>query len=170
MSTNFEGIVVKVTDNEVAGVNDSIWKITRAHDDPETWTIPNRANLSSSGPMGDTYRIDKLPDQYELYNLTNDPTESSNLWKDPKASEVFDYMKRRLGSERLQSIPKRNTPRPYAKRNAGGTLAGQTPPALARGLRTLLRKVGMHPEDSEEFGKDDRQTSTNCVHEYRSNV
>ena len=59
-------------------------KITRAHDDPETWTIPNRANLSSSGPMGDT-RIDKLPDQYELYNLTNDPTESSNLWKRPES-------------------------------------------------------------------------------------
>ena len=155
VSTNFEGIVVKVTDNEVAGVNDSIWKITRAHDDPETWTIPNRANLSSSGPMGDTYRIDKLPDQYELYDLTNDPTESSNLWKDPKASEVFDYMKRRLGSERLQSIPKRNTPRPYAKRKPPeAQLAGQTPPALARGLRALLRKVGMHPEDSEEFGKD----------------
>jgi arylsulfatase A-like enzyme/putative intracellular protease/amidase len=155
VSTNFEGIVVKVTDNEVAGVNDSFWKITRAYDDPETWTIPNRANLSSSGPMGETYRIDKIPDQYELYDLTNDPTESINLWKDPKISEVFDYMKRRLSSERLQSIPKRNTPRPYTKRKPPeAQLAGQVPPALARGLRALLRKAGMHPEDTEEFGKD----------------
>ena len=40
------------------------------------------------------------------------------------------------------------------EKTAGGTLAGQTPPALARGLRALLRKVGMHPEDLKEFGKD----------------
>jgi len=136
-------------------MDSSLWKITRAHDDPETWTIPNRANLSSSGPMGETYRITKIPDQYELYDLTNDPTESINLWKEPKAKDVFEYMKRRLDKERIISLPKRNTPRPYAKRKPPeAQLAGQTPPALARGLRALLRKAGMHPEDTEKFAKD----------------
>ncbi|MEG3585911.1 MAG: DJ-1/PfpI family protein, partial [Actinomycetota bacterium] len=130
-------------------------KITRAHDDPETWTIPNSAHLSSSGPMGETYRTDTIPDQYELYDLTNDPIESINLWNEPKVSDVFEYMKRRLNQERLYSLPKRNNPRPYAKRKPPkAQLAGQTPPALARGLRALLRKAGMHPEDTEEFEMD----------------
>jgi len=155
VSTNFEGIVVEITSNQVPEINDSIWKITRAHDDPETWTIPNSAHLSSSGPMGETYRTDTIPDQYELYDLTNDPIESVNLWNEPTVSEVFDYMKRRLNQERFHSLPERNNPRPYAKRKPPkAQLAGQTPPALARGLRSLLRKAGMHPEDTEEFGKD----------------
>ena len=155
VSTNFEGIVVKILDGEIPGIVSSLWKITRAHDDPETWSIPNRANLSSSGPFGETYRTTKIPDQFELYDLTNDPTESKNLWKDPKAQHVFEYMKRRLNEERIISLPERNTPRPYAKRKPPeAQLAGQTPPALARGLRALLRKAGLHPEDTEEFGKD----------------
>ncbi|MEG3585802.1 MAG: sulfatase-like hydrolase/transferase, partial [Actinomycetota bacterium] len=155
VSTNFEGIVVKITSNKVPEINDSIWKITRAHDDPETWTIPNSAHLSSSGPMGETYRTDTIPDQYELYDLTNDPIESVNLWNEPMVSEVFDYMKRRLNQERFHSLPKRNNPRPYAKRKPPkAQLVGQKPPALARGLRALLRKAGMHPKDTEEFGKD----------------
>ena len=37
------------------------------------------ANLSSSGPLGETYRTTKIPDQFELYDLTNDPTESKTV-------------------------------------------------------------------------------------------
>ena len=155
VSANFEGIVVRITSDQIPECNDSLWKITRAHDDPETWTIPNNANLSSSGLMGETYRTNAIPDQYELYDLTNDPIESVNLWKEPKAKVVLDYMKQRLNQERFQSLPKRNNPRPYAKRKPPeAQLAGQTPPAPARGLRALLRKAGMHPEDTEEFNKD----------------
>ncbi len=155
VSTNFEGIVVNITSNEVPEITNSIWKITRAHDDPETWTIPNSANLSSSGPMGETYRTDSIPDQWELYDLTNDPIESLNLWNEPKVKEVFNYMKQRLNQERLYSLPKRNNPGPYAKRKPPeAQLAGKTPPALARGLRALLRKVGMHPEDTQKLNID----------------
>ena len=42
---------------------------------------------------------------------------------------------------------------PMLRKPPEAQLAGQTPPALARGLRALLRKVGMHPEDTEEFRK-----------------
>ena len=34
--------------------------------------------------------LQKIPDQFELYDLTNDPTESKNLWKDPKVKEVLN--------------------------------------------------------------------------------
>ena len=154
-STNFEGIVVKVTDQEVVGISDSLWKITRSYDDPQTWTIPNIANLSSSGLMGETYRTDPLPDQWELYDLTNDPIESQNLCHDPEAAEVFDYMKRRLSQEKGSLIPERNNPKPYARRKPPkAQLTGKTPPALVLGLRGLLRKIGMHPEDTQELKMD----------------
>ena len=154
-SANFEGIVLRIIDGTIDGVGDSLWKITRAFDDPTTWSQPYIAHLSSSGLFGDTYRTEPLPDQWELYNLTNDPIEAKNLWNEPSSIEVFNFMKKRLSEEALNLVPQRNNPRPYQKRKPPlAQTQGRTPPALARGLRALLQRLGIHPDDQKKFNDD----------------
>ena len=67
--------------------------------------------------MGETYRTDSIPDQWELYDLTNDPIESLNLWNEPKVKEVFNYMKQRLNQERLYSFRNEITLGPMQRGN-----------------------------------------------------
>ena len=147
VATNFEGIV--------SDMNGSLWKITRVFDDPETWSQPHIAHLASSGPLGNTYRTKPLPDQWELYNLTNDPIEVTNLWDDPSTAEIFGYLSERLREEAERVVPRRNNPRPYAKRKPpAAQIQSQKPPPPARALRSLIQRVGMHPKDLEKFKGD----------------
>ncbi len=155
VATNFEGIVTVVDDQVVTGGNGSLWKITRVYDDPATWSQPHVAHLTASGPTGNEYRTEILPDQWELYDLTKDPIESQNLWNDPTKKEVFQYLQERLREEALQVVPKRNNPWPYAKRQPPeAQVLTKDPPPPARALRALIRRLGMHPKDTEIFDGD----------------
>ena len=90
-------------------------------DDPATWTEPGERHLATSGGPGpDQFRTEPLPDQWELYDLDNDPTESHNRWNDVGSdsvmSDVFDRMCDALKHERTRAVPERNNPWPYAAR------------------------------------------------------
>ncbi len=149
VAANFESIVVRVAESEAAGGAGHLWKIVRSFDDPETWTEPGVRHLASSGPAGDTYRTETLPDQWELYDLDADPIEAVNRWRDETARPVFEHLVGRLGAERTAMVPPRNVAWPYASRTPSGGPPRKQPPPPARGLRKVLQRVGLHPEDTE---------------------
>lgn len=113
VGANFESLVCRV-DHDDDG--DHLWKIVRTFDDPATWTEPNVRHLAASGPAGEAYRTEPLPDQWELYDLDADPIEMHNRWADPSAQEVFAELEQRLAVERARAVPERNQPWPYATR------------------------------------------------------
>ena len=110
-AANFEGLVVNVDGH--------LWKLVRSFDDPATWTEPGVRHLAANGPGGDTYRTSPLDDQWELYDLTDDPIESVNRWDDPALHELRGYLRMRLKESRAASVPERNNPWPYAARRSG---------------------------------------------------
>jgi arylsulfatase A-like enzyme len=108
VASNFEGLVVNVDGN--------LWKLVRTFDDPGTWTEPGVRHLAANGLGGEAYRLSPLDDQWELYDLTADPTESRNRWTDPDLDELRQQLWTQLKQARANSVPERNQPWPYASR------------------------------------------------------
>ncbi|ADT98465.1 MULTISPECIES: sulfatase-like hydrolase/transferase [Mycolicibacterium] len=133
-AANFEGLVLRVPETSAAGGGGHLWKLVRSFDDPGTWTEPGVRQLAADGVGGPTYRSEPLDDQWELYDLTDDPIEQTNRWPDPALHALRAYLRTQLKHARAQSIPERNQPWPYARR--------QPPPARrwtpGRALRRLL--------------------------------
>jgi len=149
VGANFEGIVARVPESAAAGGAGHLWKLVRSFDDPDTWTEPNVRHLAADGPTGQTHRTQVLPDQWELYDLDADPIEAANRWNDAAAAGVFAHMVDQLGRERAAQVPQRNQAWPYAEQPPRSTPKRVPPPA--RGLRKVLQRVGMHPEDEESI-------------------
>ena len=110
VASNFEGLVLRVD-----GV---LWKLVRTFDDPATWTEPGVRHLAANGLGGEAYRMSPLDDQWELYDLTDDPTEARNRWTDPELHELRQHLRTQLKHARATSIPERNHPWPYVSRRA----------------------------------------------------
>jgi arylsulfatase A-like enzyme len=108
VGSNFEGLVVRV--------EGQLWKLVRTFDDPATWTEPGVRHLAANGLGGEAYRMSPLDDQWELYDLTDDPTEARNLWTDPGLHELREQLRTQLKHARADAIPERNRPWPYAFR------------------------------------------------------
>lgn len=106
---NFEGLVQRF--------DGRLWKLVRTFDDPGTWTEPGVRQLSFSGRGGERYRTDVLDDQWELYDLTDDPIEAVNRWADPELDEVRAFLRTQLKQVRAASVPERHRPWPYADRH-----------------------------------------------------
>ncbi|MGD9517433.1 MAG: hydrolase, partial [Mycolicibacterium sp.] len=98
------------------GGHGHLWKLVRSFDDPGTWTEPGVRHLAADGIGGPMYRTDPLDDQWELYDLTDDPVEQHNRWTDPDLHELRAYLRAQLKSVRAESIPERNRPWPYVRR------------------------------------------------------
>ena len=139
-ASNFEGLVVRAGEH--------LWKLVRTFDDPSTWTEPGVRNLAANGLGGETYRTNPLDDQWELYDLTDDPIEAVNRWTDPDLDDLRRYLKVQLKQARAESIPERNNPWPYVRssRSAAqvvlrlaGLLLTPVPGGLDRQRRTLRR-------------------------------
>ncbi len=155
VASNFEGLV-----HRVDGV---LWKLVRVFDDPATWTEPGVRHLAASGGLGpDQYRTAPLPDQWELYDLDNDPFEATNRWSEmaidvadgPAVADVFSRMYSALKAERSRAVPERNNPWPYETRQPiGGPMTKSVPPP-ARALRAMVQKLGMHPDDEDATSFD----------------
>lgn len=146
VAANFEGIVARVEEGDAAGGADHLWKLVRTFDDPSTWTEPGVRHLASTGPGGPQYRTEALDDQWELYDLDDDPVEAANRWHDPALAALRTHLREVLGDEARRSVPERHRPWPYAVRRPASPPAN-IPRAPARALRRLLRGLGMHPVD-----------------------
>lgn len=116
VGSNFEGLVVRV--DEASGGFGHLWKLVRSFDDPATWTEPGVRHLAASGFGGPAYRSSPVDDQWELYDLTDDPIESGNRWFDPGLDELREHLRTELKQLRFTSVPERNQPWPYASRRA----------------------------------------------------
>ena len=114
VGSNFEGLVVRVDDTD--GGEGHLWKLVRTFDDPATWTEPGVRHLAANGLGGEAYRTSPLDDQWELYDLTNDPTEAVNRWGDPELDELRRHLRMQLKQARTDAVPERNNPWPYVSR------------------------------------------------------
>jgi hypothetical protein len=108
VGSNFEGLVLRV--------DGRLWKLVRTFDDPATWTEPGTRHLAANGLGGEAYRMTPLDDQWELYDLTDDPVEARNRWTDPDLHELRQQLRAQLKQARYDAIPERNRPWPYASR------------------------------------------------------
>lgn len=117
-AANFEGLVVRVDETDAPGGAGHLWKLVRSFDDPSTWTEPGVRQLASNGLGGEVYRTNPLDDQWELYDLTRDPTEAQNRWTEEPLHELRAVLQMRLKESRASSIPERNNPWPYASRRS----------------------------------------------------
>ncbi|WP_326547981.1 sulfatase-like hydrolase/transferase [Mycolicibacterium sp. ND9-15] len=130
VASNFEGLVLRVDEHRGEG---HLWKLVRTFDDPATWTEPGVRHLAANGIGGEAYRTSPLDDQWELYDLTDDPAEARNRWADPDLHELRQHLRVELKQARAASVPERNNPWPYSPR--------RTPPAHPGLLRRVLRRV-----------------------------
>ena len=178
VATNFEGVVARVPAS--TGGDDHLWKLVRTFDDPATWTEPGVRQLASDGIGGPQYRTNVLPDQWELYDLTDDGDEVVNRADDPAAVDVFGWLVDRMKDERHRSIPERNQPWPYVtsriteidkvpllppkeviqmqiKQRRAAAAHRPRPPQKA--VRRLLQRIGLHPDDpdAEVFALDGKR-------------
>ncbi|MGV0792965.1 sulfatase-like hydrolase/transferase [Mycolicibacterium sp. XJ1819] len=125
VGSNFEGLVMRVDAH--------LWKLVRTFDDPSTWTEPGVRHLAANGFGGEAYRTSPLDDQWELYNLTEDPAEAHNRWSDPSLHELRQHLRTQLKQARSVSVPERNNPWPYVSRR----------PVVREGLvRRVLSRLG----------------------------
>jgi arylsulfatase A-like enzyme len=108
VASNFEGLVARVEGH--------LWKLVRTFDDPATWTEPGVRHLAANGLGGESYRSEPLDDQWELYDLTADPTEAVNRWTDPELHELRQHLRMQLKQARVDSVPERHNPWPYTSR------------------------------------------------------
>ena len=115
-AANFEGLVTRAPESDARGAAGHLWKLVRSFDDPATWTEPGVRHLAANGPGGEVYRTSPLDDQWELYDLTDDPVEARNRWEDPDLHELRQVLRMRLKDARARSVPERNNPWPYADR------------------------------------------------------
>jgi arylsulfatase A-like enzyme/putative intracellular protease/amidase len=148
VAANFEGIVGLVAESDASGGRDHTWKLVRSFDDPATWTEPEVRHLAAHGIGGPAYRTARLPDQWELYDLDDDPIELDNRATDPATAAVLELLVARLGDERARSIPDRNAPWPYVARTPPEKKMSAPPPPV-RLLRRALQRAGLHPDDPD---------------------
>jgi hypothetical protein len=108
----------------------------RAFDDPATWTEPGVRQLATNGLGGERYRTDPIDDQWELYDLTADPTEADNRWIDPELHELRQHLRSELKQARASAVPERNQPWPYAERTPP---TGRSPSVVKQVLGRLRK-------------------------------
>lgn len=133
---NFEGLVLRVS-QDVPGGRGHLWKLVRSFDDPSTWTEPGVRQLTSDGARTPRYRSTVLDDQWELYDLTEDPIEEQNRWSDPDLAALRAHLRTELKSVRTESVPERHQPWPYARRRSAPVTRRRPVDVLRRLVRRL---------------------------------
>jgi arylsulfatase A-like enzyme len=137
VGTSVEGVVARVPDSVADGGRGHLWKLVRTFDDPATWTEPHSRQLDSSGFLGETYRTLPLEDQWELYDLDDDPTEACNRWSEPVPAELREHLLVELDQQRTRCVPARTST--VALRRAGA--ASRRDPLARRRARSAARPV-----------------------------
>lgn len=132
VAANFEGLVLRVREADVRGGADHLWKLVRSFDDPATWTEPGVRHFAANGVGGDAYRTDPLDDQWEMYDLSDDPVEAVNRWADPDLLELRHHLRTELKQARAAALPERNRPWPYVERTPTTDRSGVVRAVLKR--------------------------------------
>jgi arylsulfatase A-like enzyme len=143
VGSNFEGVVMRVTDDKAPGGAGHLWKLVRTFDDPATWTEPGVRHLAANPSGRDAYRTAPVPDQWELYDLDADPIETVNRSQDPMAADVFAHLRNEMKQTRADSVPERMNPWPYESRHPNdGEKSDEPrlPERLLSGLRDKLHR------------------------------
>jgi hypothetical protein len=89
-------------------------------------------HLAANGMGGGAYRTSPLDDQWELYDLTADPTEAANRWTDPDLHDLRAHLRMQLKQVRTSSVPERNQRWPYASRQPPGASSSRWARLLRR--------------------------------------
>ena len=80
-----------------------LFKITRYHDNPQFWTVPGERDERLMRHNKINNVSERSPDEYELYDLTSDPTETRNLahakYADERSAAVLSHMKQVLAEQ-----------------------------------------------------------------------
>lgn len=146
VGTNVEAVVTRN--------GERLYKLVRTFDDPATWTEPHVRQLAARRPLGPVYRTEIIPDQWELYDLDRDPTESVNLAADPAWADTMAELVRELERVRTACVPERHSGWEYATRPERLSPRRKRPPRAARAARRLLQRLGLHPDDELSLQAD----------------
>jgi hypothetical protein len=117
---------------KTSGGKEEIWKYSRYFDNPQFWTTPGQEDdvMHEFGPQepawggitaavcATTQKTSPIPDEFEMYNLTDDPFETTNLAGDPNYSAMQQQLAQVLDQQRCQ---KRLAP-------SAGCVPGMPPP------------------------------------------
>ena len=120
--SNLEAIIARVTSDDLPGAGGHWYKAVRTFDDPATWTEPNERQLATFGADGVSWRTGALPEEWELYDLDDDPGEIHNLAA--SRPELLAVLSGWLDAERQRCLPPRHQPWPYASRQASALAPG----------------------------------------------
>ncbi|MCA0987149.1 sulfatase-like hydrolase/transferase [Alkalihalobacillus algicola] len=105
--SHIESIITRLPTGE--NRESELWKFSRYYDNPQFWSNPGVSDVvvheQKSVPTSDnvevslcitTTKVNPLPDEYELYNVTTDPLEEKNLadpaFQTPESIEVMDIL------------------------------------------------------------------------------
>jgi len=107
-----------------------LWKCTRYFDNPDKWSHPRKKDLRMlrQGPLRGQIRVrkEKYADEFELYNLTRDPSELKNFAhplvtkqlnpvEKEQINQVFLLMRKRLQRVSKERRLTRNNPKPLVE-------------------------------------------------------
>ena len=101
---------------KTSGGKEEIWKYSRYFDNPQFWTTPGQEDdvMHELGPQepawggitaavcATTKKTSPIPDEFEMYNLTDDPFETANLAGDPNYSAMQQQLTQVLDQQRCQ--------------------------------------------------------------------
>ena len=94
-----------VAETDVDGTTHLV-KVARYHDNPQFWTVPGERDERLVRHNKINTVSERAPDEYELYDLTVDPTEMRNLahpkYADERSRALLARMKRILGEQLAQ--------------------------------------------------------------------
>lgn len=110
--------------NSDGAVVDHLFKFVRYYDNKHVWTVPGvRDELilhePEELPPRRLVRTTPCPEEYELYDLTADPTESTNCYGSSSHIDIQEKMIQKLHEERAKKIvdrKKTQLPRPASHR------------------------------------------------------
>lgn len=127
--TCVEGVVARLEADALPTANGAAghtWKLVRYFDDPDLWTNPgvrDEYRYQAGERAGEIdARTEPYEDEWELYDLDEDPAELTNLASSAEHTAVFEHLKGVLSDERARKRLDRKHPRPYVE-------TGPLPPA-----------------------------------------